>query len=410
MSDRMNDRIGELLKMLDRVDDLNREIIEKGSVKVEKEGGMKKGEKVKKEEKAEIKKVMSPREIVERLNETVIGQDNVKKTLAVAFFKYLTERLNEDKLKEDGKELTKSNILLTGLSGNGKTYTIEQLCKILDMDYIVVNCASITSPGYKGGDIEDELGRLFDKCEGDLDRIKKSVVILDEIDKLRANSEVNSADVSGSGAIKNFLKVLEGIEIETTVQSGYFKSKEYFNTKDIMFVGCGTFMGGTDRDNIEDIVRKRMDKKGHKRAMGFFGDKEFEESVTHERNVIRRNITADDIIEYGFSAELLGRFSMVLNLEILTLEDYIKIAKLDKNGFSEYKTLFNLYEKKLTVTEDVYELLAENMMKTETGSRSLKTLVDKICTPLVYDMVENTRKKNYKIDKEYVKEMLRGDK
>lgn len=410
MSDRMNDRIEELLTMLSRVDDLNREIIEKGSVKVEKEGEVKKGEKVKKEKKVEIKKVMSPREIVERLNKTVIGQDNVKKTLAVAFFKYLTERLNEDKLKEDGKELTKSNILLTGLSGNGKTYTIEQLCKILDMDYIVVNCASITSPGYKGGDIEDELGRLFDKCESDPDRIKKSVVILDEIDKLRANSEVNSADVSGSGAIKNFLKVLEGIEIETTVQSGYFKSKAYFNTKDIMFVGCGTFMGGVDRDNIEDIVRKRMDKKGHKRAMGFFGDKEFEESVTHERNVIRRNITADDIIEYGFSAELLGRFSMVLNLEILTLEDYIKIAKLDKNGFSEYKTLFNLYEKKLTVTEDVYELLAENMMKTETGSRSLKTLVDKICTPLVYDMVENTRKKNYKIDKEYVREMLRGDK
>ena len=411
MVDKMNDRIGELLKMLDDIDDFNREIIEKGSVKVKKEGEIKKDSEPKKEEKkVEIKKVMSPREIVERLNETVIGQDNVKKSLAVAFFKYLTERLNEDRLIKEGKELTKSNILLTGLSGNGKTYTVEQLCKILDMDYIVVNCASITSPGYKGSDIEDELTRLFDKCDNDLERIKKSVVILDEIDKLRANSDSNGADVSGSGAIKNFLKVLEGTEIETTVQSGYFKTKACFNTKDIMFVGCGTFMGGTDRDNIEDIVRRRMDKKGHKRAMGFFGDKEFKEEVTHDRNVIRRNIMADDIIEYGFSAELLGRFSMVLNLEILTLEDYIKIAKLKKNGFDEYKTLFNLYEKKLTISEDVYELLAENMMKTETGSRSLKTLVDKICTPLVYDMVENTRKKNYKINREYAEEMLEGDK
>ena len=411
MVDKMNDRIGELLKMLDDIDDFNREIIEKGSVKVKKEGEIKKDSEPKKEEKkVEIKKVMSPREIVERLNETVIGQDNVKKSLAVAFFKYLTERLNEDRLIKEGKELTKSNILLTGLSGNGKTYTVEQLCKILDMDYIVVNCASITSPGYKGSDIEDELTRLFDKCDNDLERIKKSVVILDEIDKLRANSDSNGADVSGSGAIKNFLKVLEGTEIETTVQSGYFKTKACFNTKDIMFIGCGTFMGGTDRDNIEDIVRRRMDKKGHKRAMGFFGDKEFKEEVTHDRNVLRRNIMADDIIEYGFSAELLGRFSMVLNLEILTLEDYIKIAKLKKNGFDEYKTLFNLYEKKLTISEDVYELLAENMMKTETGSRSLKTLVDKICTPLVYDMVENTRKKNYKINREYAEEMLEGDK
>ena len=401
----MNIRIQELLKMLDEVDDFNREIIEKGSVKVEKEREVKKEEK-----KAVIKRVMSPREMVEKLNETVIGQDEVKKSLAVAFFKYLTERLNEDKLKKDGKELTKSNILLTGLSGNGKTYTIEQLCKILDMDYIVVNCASITSPGFKGGDIEDELRKLFDKCEGDSNRIKKSVVILDEIDKLRANSEANGSDVGGSGAIKNFLKMLEGTEIEVEVSSGYFKKKEILNTKDVMFVGCGTFMGGTDRDNIEDIVRKRMDKKGHKRAMGFFGENEYKEAVTHERNVIRRNITADDIIEYGFSPELLGRFSMVLNLEILTLEDYIKIAKLKRNGFDEYKTLFSLYDKKLTVSEDVYELLAENMMKTETGSRSLKTLVDKICTPLVYDMVENTRKKNYKIDKKYVKEMLEGDK
>ena len=401
----MNTRIQELLKMLDEVDDFNREIIEKGSVKVEKEREVKKEEK-----KAVIKRVMSPREMVEKLNETVIGQDEVKKSLAVAFFKYLTERLNEDKLKKDGKELTKSNILLTGLSGNGKTYTIEQLCKILDMDYIVVNCASITSPGFKGGDIEDELRKLFDKCEGDSNRIKKSVVILDEIDKLRANSEANGSDVGGSGAIKNFLKMLEGTEIEVEVSSGYFKKKETLNTKDVMFVGCGTFMGGTDRDNIEDIVRKRMDKKGHKRAMGFFGENEYKEAVTHERNVIRRNITADDIIEYGFSPELLGRFSMVLNLEILTLEDYIKIAKLKRNGFDEYKTLFSLYDKKLTVSEDVYELLAENMMKTETGSRSLKTLVDKICTPLVYDMVENTRKKNYKIDKKYVKEMVEGDK
>ena len=401
----MNTRIQELLKMLDEVDDFNREIIEKGSVKVEKEREVKKEEK-----KAVIKRVMSPREMVEKLNETVIGQDEVKKSLAVAFFKYLTERLNEDKLKKDGKELTKSNILLTGLSGNGKTYTIEQLCKILDMDYIVVNCASITSPGFKGGDIEDELRKLFDKCDGDSNRIKKSVVILDEIDKLRANSEANGSDVGGSGAIKNFLKMLEGTEIEVEVSSGYFKKKETLNTKDVMFVGCGTFMGGTDRDNIEDIVRKRMDKKGHKRAMGFFGENEYKEAVTHERNVIRRNITADDIIEYGFSPELLGRFSMVLNLEILTLEDYIKIAKLDKNGFSEYQTLFGLYDKKLIISNDVYELLAENMMKTETGSRSLKTLVDKICTPLVYDMVENTRKKNYKIDKKYVKEMLEGGK
>lgn len=397
-TDNMNKRIEDLLKMLEEVDNSNREIVKEVSKP------MSKKEETKKETKEDIVKVMSPSEIVKKLDETVIGQDNIKKTLAVTFFKYLTERLNEDKLKEMGKELTKSNLMLTGLSGSGKTYTVEQLCKILDMDYIVVNCASLSATGYKGGDIEDELKRLYDACDGDPDRIKKSVVILDEIDKLRANNEGSGADVGGSGVIKNFLKMLEGTEI--SVGKSFYGGKQVLNTNDVMFIGCGTFMGGTDRDNIEDIVRRRMDKKGKKRAMGFFGENEYEEAVTHDRNIIRRNITADDIIEYGFSQELLGRFSMVLNLEILTLEDYIKIAKLDKNGFSEYQTLFTLYGKKLTVSNEVYEILAENMIKTETNARSLKGLVDKLCSPLVYDMVENTKKKNYKIDREYVEKVM----
>ena len=397
-TDNMNKRIEDLLKMLEEVDNSNREIVKEASKP------MSKKEETKKETKEDIVKVMSPSEIVKKLDETVIGQDNIKKTLAVTFFKYLTERLNEDKLKEMGKELTKSNLMLTGLSGSGKTYTVEQLCKILDMDYIVVNCASLSATGYKGGDIEDELKRLYDACDGDPDRIKKSVVILDEIDKLRANNEGSGADVGGSGVVKNFLKMLEGTEI--SVGKSFYGGKQVLNTNDVMFIGCGTFMGGTDRDNIEDIVRRRMDKKGKKRAMGFFGENEYEEAITHDRNVIRRNITADDIIEYGFSQELLGRFSMVLNLEILTLEDYIKIAKLDKNGFSEYQTLFTLYGKKLTVSNEVYEILAENMIKTETNARSLKGLVDKLCSPLVYDMVENTKKKNYKIDREYVEKVM----
>lgn len=396
--DNMNARIQDLLKMLEEVDNSNREIVKEASKP------MSKKEETKKETKEDIVKVMSPSEIVKKLDETVIGQDNIKKTLAVTFFKYLTERLNEDKLKEMGKELTKSNLMLTGLSGSGKTYTVEQLCKILDMDYIVVNCASLSATGYKGGDIEDELKRLYDACDGDPDRIKKSVVILDEIDKLRANNEGSGADVGGSGVVKNFLKMLEGTEI--SVGKSFYGGKQVLNTNDVMFIGCGTFMGGTDRDNIEDIVRRRIDKKGKKRAMGFFGENEYEEAVTHDRSIIRRNITADDIIEYGFSQELLGRFSMVLNLEILTLEDYIKIAKLDKNGFSEYQTLFTLYGKKLTVSNEVYEILAENMIKTETNARSLKGLVDKLCSPLVYDMVENTKKKNYKIDREYVEKVM----
>ena len=308
----------------------------------------KKGE-TKKETKKEIVKVMSPSEIVKKLDETIIGHTEAKKQLATIFFKYLTERLNEDKLREMGKELTKSNILLTGDSGTGKTYLIETICQILGMDYILINSANITSAGYKGGDIEDELKRLYDKCDGDPDRIKKSVVILDELDKLKANSESNGADVNGSGAIKNILKALEGIEV--SVGKSFYGGKQVLDTKDVLFVGTGTFNGG-DTD-IEEIVRKRIDVRGHKRAMGFFGENEYKEAVVNDRREIRKNITPDDIIEYGFSEEMLGRFSLVINLLPLTKEDYIEIARLEKNGFGEYEALMELYGKKLTVKEEV---------------------------------------------------------
>lgn len=395
-TDNMNTRIGELLKMLDEVDNSNRKMV--------KEIGkpMSKKEETKKETKDDIVKVMSPSEIVKKLDETVIGHTEAKKQLATIFFKYSTERLNENKLREMGKELTKSNILLTGDSGTGKTYLIETICQILGMDYILINSANITSAGYKGGDIEDELKRLYDKCDGDPDRIKKSVVILDELDKLKANSESNGADINGSGAIKNILKALEGIEV--SVDKSFYGGKQILNTKDVLFVGTGTFNGGNT--DIEEIVRKRIDVRGHKRAMGFFGENEYKEAVVNDRREIRKNITPDDIIEYGFSEEMLGRFSLVINLLPLTKEDYVEIAKLEKNGFGEYEALMELYGKKLTVKEEVYEYLADNMMNKKTNARALKGMVDKAMMDIVYKMVDDNRRKNYTIDRAYMESVL----
>lgn len=382
--------------MLDEVDNSNRKMV--------KEIGkpMSKKEETKKETKDDIVKVMSPSEIVKKLDETVIGHTEAKKQLATIFFKYSTERLNENKLREMGKELTKSNILLTGDSGTGKTYLIETICQILGMDYILINSANITSAGYKGGDIEDELKRLYDKCDGDPDRIKKSVVILDELDKLKANSESNGADINGSGAIKNILKALEGIEV--SVDKSFYGGKQILNTKDVLFVGTGTFNGGNT--DIEEIVRKRIDVRGHKRAMGFFGENEYKEAVVNDRREIRKNITPDDIIEYGFSEEMLGRFSLVINLLPLTKEDYVEIAKLEKNGFGEYEALMELYGKKLTVKEEVYEYLADNMMNKKTNARALKGMVDKAMMDIVYKMVDDNRRKNYTIDRAYMESVL----
>ena len=359
-------------------------------------------DKNKKNVKAKVNKIMSPSEMVKELDKTVIGHPNAKKHLAVVMFKHLMERNNQMKLKEMGKEMTKSNVWITGNSGSGKTLMVTTLCKILKLDYVLVDCASITAEGYIGNNWSEEIGRIYDICEGDEDRINNSIVILDELDKLKNNnSDGNRVDVGGGEATKALLKILEGTQLK--VGKGFGMTK-YIDTSNIMFIATGTFNNG--ETSIEDIVRERLDKKGHKREIGFFGESAFKKEVIHDVNEIRRNISHEDMIKYGMSVEMIGRFGDIINLDILTKEDYIKIAKLEKGGFEEYKTLFELYGKTLTVKEDVYELLAERMMNSETNARSLKSLCDKVMVELVYEMVDNNRKKKYVVTREMVEESL----
>lgn len=353
----------------------------------------------------ETNEIMKPSDMVRELDKVVIGHSEAKKHLAVVMFKHLTERRNQDKLRRLGKSMTKSNVLISGLSGSGKTYMVEQLCKILKLDYILIDCASLTAAGYIGANIDEEIGRLYDVCEGNEDRINNAVVILDEIGKLRSSDNAGSSkvDVGGSACVKSLLKILEGSQVK--VGSGF--SKRYIDTTNILFIGTDTFMmeGGTN-GTIEDIVRERIDKKGSNRAIGFFGETQFKAEEVHDRNEIRKNITLDDIIKFGFSVELVSRFASVINLDILDKEDYVKIAKLEKNGFAEYETLFDLYGKRLIVREDIYEALADYMMKCETNARSLKGIVDRVMTPLVYTMMDDSRRKKYVITKEIVEECI----
>ena len=395
----INERIQELLEMLDSVDDLNREIIEKGSVKVEK----KEREFKKEEKKVEVKRVMTPSSMVKELNKTIIGHPEAKKQLATIFFKYLMERENENKLKEMGKELTKSSVIITGDSGVGKTFLVQELCRILGMDFLLVDCTNATASGYKGEDISEKISKLYDICDGNMERIKRSVILLDEFDKAVKSPENNGKDINGKSVQQELLKILEGKNIEVETSSGYFKSKTSFNTKDIMFICTGTF--NNSDYNIEDIVRERIDKKGRK-TMGFLSEKTTEEAVVNNRREVRKNITLEDIVTYGFSEEVLSRVGTVINLLPLTKEDYVAIAHLDKNSFGDYEATMNLLGKKLIVKEEVYELLGELMMTKKTNSRALKPLVDSIMIDIIYDASENTKKKNYKIDREYVEKVM----
>ena len=264
-----------------------------------------------------------------------------------------------------------------------------------------MDCASITAEGYIGNNWSEEIGRIYDVCEGDEDRINKSIVILDELDKLKNNnSEGNRVDVGGGEATKALLKILEGTQLK--VGKGFGMTK-YIDTSNIMFIATGTFNNG--EPSIEDIVRERLDKKGHKREIGFFGESAFKKEVVHDRSEIRRNITHEDMIKYGMSVEMMGRFSGIINLDILTEEDYVKIVKLENTGFDEYKTLFKLYGKTLVIKEEVYKFIANRLMNSEINARGLKSMVDKIMTPLVYEMTDS-KKKRYVVDVKTVEDAL----
>ena len=406
MSDKMNERIEELLKMLGDVDDFNREIIEKGSVKVEKEGEIKKDDEVKKEEKkAEVKRIMSPKEIVKETSKYIIGHDEAKMELATILFKFLMERENEDMIKKMGKELTRSNVLITGKSSGGKTALITTMCDILGLDYSIIDSTNCSAQGYKGSSFEEELEKHFKKCEYDEHRINRSVVILDEIDKLRSNGG-DQADVNGQMAIQGLLRIMDskGQDIECEVSSGYFKTKKTINSGKILFVGTGTFQNA-DR-TILDIVGDRLNVKGKKRAVGFFGEKEEIKEEIKSENELRKNITVADIAEYGMMLEIVNRFNFIINLPLLTKEQYVEISKLNKNGFGEYEAILKMYGKKLIVKNEVYEILGEQISKSEAGSRGLKQLVDKIMIPIVYEITEEKRKKNYTITGEMVNKVL----
>ena len=348
-----------------------------------------------------VHEVMKPSEMVRELDKTVIGHPEAKKHLAVVMFKHLMERNNQLKLREMGKEMTKSNVWITGLSGSGKTLMITTLCKVLKLDYVLVDCASITAEGYIGNNWAEEIGRIYDVCEGDENRINNSIVILDELDKLKSNSgDGNRVDVGGSEATKSLLKILEGTQLK--IGKGFGMSR-YIDTSNILFIATGTFNNGDP--SIEDIVRERLDKKGHKREIGFFGESAFEEEVIHDRSEIRRNITHEDMIKYGMSVEMMGRFSGIINLDIFTEEDYVEIVKLDNTGFDEYKTLFKLYGKTLIIKEEVYKFIANRLMNSEINARGLKSMVDKIMTPLVYEMTDS-KKKRYIVDVKMVEDTL----
>ena len=323
----------------------------------------------------DIKKVPPPHKIKGMLDEYVIGQEYAKKIISVAVYNHYKRVATQTM---DEIEIEKSNILMLGPTGCGKTYLVKTLAKLLDVPLAIADATSLTEAGYIGDDIESVLSKLLMAADNDVDRAENGIVFVDEIDKLAKKQDTKSRDVSGESVQQGMLKLLEGADVEVPVGS---TSKNAMvplttvNTRNILFICGGAF------PDLEEIIKARLSKQT---SIGFNG--ELKDKYDKEKDILKK-VTVEDIKKYGMIPEFVGRLPILCPLENLDEDMLTEILKEPKNAIlKQYQKLLELDEVKLEFDESAYRAIAKKALERDTGARALRAIIEEFMLDIMYEI------------------------